>query len=385
MRKIALYFSVLLIVLGSCREPYNAEIEPSDLKVLVVEGYLDTEGIPSIMSLSYTRNITQEDGFTPIYPSANVFLESEGGQQYPLTALGQGNFEFAYDIPENELYRLRILMDDGVSYTSDPIKPIITPEIIDVGYERNEQGVEVYLTTKGDENADDFLWTYEETYAFRPRIPTAYRYDPDLRTVVLANDENRTDLCYREELSSDLILETSSRFEDQFVFRQSIKQIPTGDERITVKYSILISQKALDQRASEFWEVMRKNTDDLGSIFSPLPSNIGGNFKNDQDPSAPVVGYLSLGTVRQQRLFIEVRDVIPWPKAPVDDYFGCLVEPDTVFIEDYESAFNSGFYTPAVPIFCDTCFDPIGFQKAEVRCTDCTLRGSNVAPDYWED
>ena len=385
MRKIATYLSVFLLLLAACREPFNPEIEPTDLKVLVVEGYLDTEGIPSILNLSYTRNIDAGDDFQLNYPEGTVFLESESGTQFPLTSLGNGSFEFAEDIPEDQTYRLKIFLNDGSSYSSEQIQPIITPEIIDVGFEKNENGVEVYLTTKGDQNADDFLWTFEEAYAFRPKIPTAYRYDPNLKTVVLATDEYRTDLCYREVSSSDLILETSSRFEDQFVFRQSILQIPRGDERLTVRYTIQIAQKALDKNASEFWEVMRKNTDDLGSIFSPLPSNIGGNFVNDQDPSAPVVGYLSLGTVRQRRLWIDFRDVIPWGVAEVEDYFGCIAESDTVEIPDYESTFLSGSYTPAIPIYCDTCYEPIGFRKAERRCTDCTLRGSNVQPDYWED
>ncbi|MEN2283842.1 DUF4249 domain-containing protein [Algoriphagus sp. SE2] len=385
MRKIATYLFVFLFMLSACREPFNPEIEPSDLKVLVVEGYLDTEGLPSILNLSYTRNINSDDSFSPTYPNAIVFLESESGAQFDLNPLGNGSYEFAHDISETENYRLRILIDDGASYTSELLKPILTPEIIDVGFEKNEEGVEVYLTTKGDENADDFLWTFEETYAFRPRIPTSYRYDPDLKTVVLSTQENRTDLCYRDLISSDLILETSSRFEDQFVFRQSITQIIKGDERLSNRYSILISQKALDQKASEFWEVMRKNTDDLGSIFSPLPSNIGGNFKNDQDSGAPVVGYLSLGTVKQRRLWIDFRDVIPWGVAEVEDYFGCIAEPDTVFIPDYEVAFRTGSYMPAVPIFCDNCYDPIGFLKAERRCVDCTLRGTNVKPDFWED
>ncbi|WP_373396898.1 DUF4249 family protein [Algoriphagus halophilus] len=109
-----------------------------------------------------------------------------------------------------------------------------------------------------------------------------------------------------------------------------------------MRYSILISQKALDKGASDFWEIMRKNTDDLGSIFSPLPSNIGGNIKNDQNPNAPVVGYLSLGTVKQRRLFIGFQDILPWPRLDVPEYFGCIAEQDTILVEEYESAFMSG-------------------------------------------
>ena len=372
------------LVFTGCREPFNPDIEPADLSVLVVEGYLDTEGLPSILKLSYTRNIQSDNSFLPSYPNAFVTLRSETGAEYPLSDLGDGKFEFAHDIPEDENYRLYISINDGQSYTSDLLTPILTPEIIDVGIEKNEKGAEIYLTTKGDENADDFLWTYEETYAFRPGVSSLYKYDPDLNDVIVLAPKDRTDICYRGEVSSDLILETSSRFEDQFVFRQAITQILQNDERLALRYSILISQKALDKKASEFWEILRRNTDDLGSIFSPLPSNIGGNITNDQNPDQPVVGYVSLGKVRQQRLFVNVSEVAPW-RSIEPAYFGCFVEQDTVLKKDYAQAFFGGNFVPVVAIVPENGFNPIGFQGAAKRCTDCTLRGTNVKPDFWED
>ncbi|MFC5625587.1 DUF4249 domain-containing protein [Algoriphagus winogradskyi] len=373
------------MLLSGCREPFNPEIEPADLSVLVVEGYLDTEGLPSKLKLSYTQNIQTTNSYLPSYPSAVVFLRSESGEQYPLTDLGSGEFEFAYDIPENQNYRLYISTNEGRSYTSDLLQPILTPEIIDVGFVENELGVEVYLTTKGDENADDFLWTFEETYSFRPKFLSYYKFDPETADIVYRDQDERTDLCYRGSVSSDLILETSSRFEDQFVFRQSITQILKNDERLGLKYSILISQKALDKKASEFWEILRKNSDDIGSIFSPLPSNIGGNINNDQDPDAPVVGFVSLGTIRQKRLFISVQEVAPWiVYEPA--YGGCFVEPDTIPKTEYAQSFASGSFVPVFPIFSEfNELEPIGYRGSPRPCTDCTLRGTNVKPDFWED
>ena len=383
-RLVLLIFSCVLLLSG-CREPFNPEIEPADLNVLVVEGYLDTDGLASKLKLSYTRNIQTDNSFMPSYPTGNVVLKSESGEQYPLTELGSGEFEFAYDIPENQNYRLYISTIDGKSYTSELIRPILTPEIIDVGFVKNELGVEVYLTTKGDENADDFLWTFEETYAFRPKFPSYYKFDPETADIVYRDPEERIDLCYRGGESSDLILETSSRFEDQFVFRQSITQILDNDERLGIRYSILISQKALDKKASEFWEILRKNTDDIGSIFSPLPSNIGGNIKNDQNPDTPVVGFVSLGTIKQRRLYIAAQEVAPWiVMEPA--YGGCFLESDTIPKSEYAQSFASGSFLPVIPIWSETSAqEPLGYRGSVRTCADCTLRGTNVKPDFWED
>ncbi|MDN3205438.1 DUF4249 domain-containing protein [Algoriphagus sediminis] len=378
-------FSLLLLLILACREPFEPDIEPSDQNVLVVEGYLDSDGSPSILKLSFTSEL---DG--PIQDNsgllgASIFLESSSGNQFPLTEIGQGEYLHETDIPEVDTYRLRIFLRNGNSYTSEELRPIITPDIIDAGFVKNETGVEIFITTQGDENADNFLWTYEEAWAFRPAISSPFKYDPDVQDVVIRGDEERNDICYKVSPNSDLLLETSSRFEDQFVFRQSISQIEQGDEKLSVRYSILISQKALSEEDSEFWEILKKNTDDLGSIFSPLPSLIGGNISFDQDPSAPVIGQVSLGKVRQKRLFIDNREVIPWGLEEIPEYVGCFISQDTVFIESYPTKLQSGIILPVRPIIPEGGFNPIGYLTAPVNCVDCTRRGSNVPPEFWED
>lgn len=384
MKIQSLSFFLLLLLFWGCREPFEPEIEARDLNVLVVEGYLDSEGLSSNLRLSFTSNIQDEFNFNPSGLGATVYLESSSGARYSLLERGEGIYEFQHDIPENETYQLRIFLNDGTSYTSSELKPVITPEIIDVGFEQNEAGVEVFLTTKGNPDADDFLWTYEETWAFRPPIISFDKYDPELKRIIPRSAEERIDLCYRSALNSDLILETSSRFQDQFVFRQSIKQINRGDERLSLRYSILISQKALSKDAVEFWEILKKNTDDLGSIFSPLPSNIRGNIKQDQNPDVPVIGQVSLGKVQQKRLFIDIREVAPW-RPEVPEYSGCFLSADTVLVANYDAVFRSEINIPALPIYLENAIEPIGYRYSTPRCVDCTRRGTNVRPDFWEE
>ncbi|NVJ87646.1 MAG: DUF4249 domain-containing protein [Algoriphagus sp.] len=384
MRK-NLFLSLLLIgTLLSCREPFEPEINPVDLNVLVVEGYLDTEGTASQLSLSFTQPIQGQNQSSSLVEGADIYLESLSGEQFSFSELGQGVYEFQYDVSESGTYRLHIILRDGSSYTSEELQPLITPDIIDVGFEKNEGGVEIFLTTQGDENADDFLWTYEETWAFRPPFISLDKYVPETQQIVPRTQEERIDLCYRSQRNSDLLLETSSRFQDQFVFRQAIRQINRGDERLSLRYSILISQKAISQDDSEFWEILKKNSDDLGSIFSPLPSLIGGNIKQDQNSDVPVIGQVSLGVVKQRRLFIDIREVAPW-RADVEEYFGCVTAPDTVLVANYDSYFRSGGNIPTTPVFLENGFVPIGYRYSQASCVDCTRRGTNVRPEFWED
>ncbi|MFC3417097.1 DUF4249 domain-containing protein [Algoriphagus hitonicola] len=384
MKRILFLYGLIFLAFGACREPFEPEIDSVDLNVLVVEGYLDSDGSPSLISLSYTRPIQDDSPQLVPVGGATVYLENSASDRFPLEDLGGGSYQFEQDINEQDSYRLRIILSNGTSYTSDELTPIITPDIVDVGFERNEDGVEIFLTTKGDENADDFLWMYEETWAFRPPFPSQVKYDTASKQVILREPDERIDVCYKSERNSDLLLETSSRFEDQFVFRQAINQIDEGDERLSLRYSVLISQMALSKEDAEFWEILKKNTDDLGSIFSPLPSNIRGNIRQDQNPDAPVIGQVSLGKIRQKRLFIDLREVVPW-RAEVPEYFGCIQEPDTVLVKDYDDYFRTGRNMPTLPIFVGNGFEPIGYRYATASCVDCTRRGTNVKPEFWED
>lgn len=373
----------LILGLLGCREEFEPTISGSDSRILVVEGYLDTEGTTSILKLSYTQSLQSDSQDFPKVLGASVFLEGDSGTRFYLSEVGGGEYLFEQDIPEEDTYVLRISLPEGESYTSKELKPLDSTDIIDIDYEKNEDGVEIFITTRGDENADDFLWTYEETWAFQPPFPSNVKYDPDIRNVVERTEEEKYDLCYRTVPNSDLILQSSSSFEDQLVFRQPILQINQGDERLSVRYSILITQKALAPDATEFWENLRENTDDLGTIFSPLPSQVQGNMVHDQNPDTPVIGQVGLGRVSQKRLFIDILEVYPW-QPEVEDYFGCSLGADTVLVADYDVQFRYGAKVPTYPIYNLDGLVPIGYLYSTERCVDCTLRGSNVAPEFWE-
>ncbi|WP_166669839.1 DUF4249 domain-containing protein [Algoriphagus zhangzhouensis] len=374
----------LIISLLGCREEFEPKISGSDSRILVVEGYLDTDGVSSLLSLSYTQSLQSDIQDFPKVLGATVYLEASSGERFYLSEAGGGDYRFEQDISEEDTFVLKIFLPEGESYSSRELKPLNSTDIIEVDYEKNEDGVEIFITTQGDENTDDFLWTYEETWAFKPPFPSNFKYDQELKDVVERTESEKYDLCYRSEANSALILQSSSNFEDQLVFRQPILQINHGDERLSERYSILITQKALAPDATEFWENLRENTDDLGTIFSPLPSQIQGNMVHDQNPEIPVIGQVGLGKVSQKRLFIDILEVYPW-QPEVDDYFGCSLGADTVFVINYEAEFRFGNKVPTYPIYTVNGLVPIGYLYSEERCVDCTLRGSNVAPEFWED
>ncbi len=381
MGRISVLLFLFFATLLSCRTPYEPEVPAEELRILVVEGYLDTEGLRSELKLSRTAPLGAESAFYP-EARAKVLLKSTSGQSFPLVETELGNYVFERNIDEKQNYVLEIELSSGERYVSELMQPIVTPEIINAGFKRDEEGVEVYATTQGNANADDFLWTFEETWIYRPRIRTPYIYIPELKDVRDRKEEEQNSLCFKTESSPGILLETSSRFRDQVVFQKTITEIPQGDERIMERYSILISQKGLASKDVAFWEILKKNTEDIGSIFSPLPSLIGGNIKSLDAAKSPVIGQVSLGVVRQKRVYINFLEVLPWDY--LDPRFNdCVIGLEPVLRTDYQTIFGSGAVVPARPLMVGTTI--VGYYPSSKRCTDCTLYASKIKPSFWKD
>ncbi len=381
MGRISALLFLLFATLLSCRTPYEPEVPAEELRILVVEGYLDTEGLRSELKLSRTAPLGAESAFYP-ETRAKVLLKSTTGQAFSLIETELGTYVFERNIDEKQNYVLEIELNSGERYVSELMQPIVTPEIINAGFKRDEEGVEVYATTQGNANADDFLWTFEETWIYRPRIRTPYIYIPELKDVRDRKEEEQNSLCFKTESSPGILLETSSRFRDQVVFQKTITEIPEGDERIMERYSILISQKGLASKDVAFWEILKKNTEDIGSIFSPLPSLIGGNIKSLDAAKSPVIGQVSLGVVRQKRVYINFLEVLPWDY--LDPSFNdCSIGLDPIFRTDYQTIFGNGAVVPARPLMVGTAI--VGYYPSSKRCTDCTLYASKIKPSFWID
>jgi hypothetical protein len=342
---------------------------------------LDTEGLKSELKLSRTAPLGASSAFIPEL-RAKVVLKSAGGQIFPLQETGLGAYVFEKNIDEKQSYVLEIELSSGERYVSEGLQPIVTPEIIDAGFKKDEEGVEVFVSTQGNANADDFLWTFEETWIYRPRIRTAYIYVPELKNVRDRKDAEQTSLCFKTEPSPGILLETSSRFKDQVVFQKTITEIPKGDERIMERYSILISQKGLATKDVPFWEILKKNTEDIGSIFSPLPSLIGGNIKSLDAAKNPVIGQVSLGVIRQKRIYINQVEVSPWNY--LDPKFNdCVIGEEAILAKDYQTIFGNGAVVPTRPLMVGTTI--IGYYPSSKKCTDCSLYASKLKPKFWID
>jgi hypothetical protein len=371
----------VLLLLLSCKEEFNPSLSNADVDLLVVEGYIDISGQDSFIELSRTQPVQSNLPFAP-ETNAKLALSNETGTSWAFEETTPGKYKLNVVVPENGKYKLSIRLANGKEYGSDPMTPIITPEIDELGYTRDEAGVEIFVSTKGNDKAQFFLWDYEEHWIFRPGVLTPFKYNPLTRDVDFRDQNDRIDLCWNSNTFPKLILQNAARFDDNRILQRELVRIPLRSEKIMQRYSIRVRQRAIDSETFQFWEIMKRNSDDIGGIFSPLPSLLTTNIREQRSGANTAIGYVSMGVATYKRIYIDNSEVRPW-QVEQPDYLNCRIESDTVLVAQYQTAFGSGTFVPARPVIVVTT--TIGYLGTNVNCADCTLRGSNVKPDFWED
>lgn len=381
MRKRISYIIAILLALaiGSCRDPFEPEVTNEDIAILVVEGYIETNGEESKIFLSRTNPIRSEFTAQPV-TDADVFLIAESGEEWAFDESDTGAYTFTGFFDTNITYQLGIDLPNGKKYLSDPMRPIISPPMDELNFLRDEAGVEIFVSTKGNDEAQYFLWDYDEHWIFRPGVISFLKFEGG--QVSKRDPDERIDLCWNTNLFPKIILQNAARFEDNTIIQRELVRIPNESEKLSQRYSIKVRQRAIDQATYDFWEILRKNSDDIGGIFSPLPSLIGGNIKAVSPATDNAIGYVSMGQSASQRIYINNADVAPW-KVFIPEYEFCFVLGDTIPPNEAGTAFNNIDRVPAREIFDGMFF--LGYQASTKKCTDCTLRGTNIAPDFWED
>jgi hypothetical protein len=175
-----------------------------------------------------------------------------------------------------------------------------------------------------------------------------------------------------------------------------ISQYPLGyvdasTGKISHVYSLEVKQYAISAEAFTYWTLLKKNTEELGSIFDVQPSSLTGNVHCITDPGEPVIGYISTSTIKTRRIFVSgnrlpfhVPDFVP----PVDTV-ACTErfiskDPEFTLIARLETTLAGGdtlltFYR-ANPANNGI----LGYQYAPAICVDCRLQGgTNIKPSYW--
>jgi hypothetical protein len=381
------YLLFLIITTVGCRKPYNPPAITTPNGYLVVEGVINSGSDSTFIKLSHTVNISSKVTTNPVL-GAMLTVESDKNAIYSLIETTNGNYVSAgLNLDISGQYRLRIKTPDNKKYLSDFVPVKVTPLIDSIGYTIKsipDTGIQIYANTHDQNNNTRYYrWSYEEAWEFHSKYISYFISNGS--AILLRLPEQNITICYTNDVSSDIVLGSSSKLQRDMIFQNPIVYIPSTSEKIEDKYSILLHEYALTGDAYSFWVNLRKNTEQLGSIFDALPSEVQGNIHCITNPSERVIGYTSACTVSSKRIFIYNYRLPAWvPTYP----YAC--SQDTNYYVDPHSFRNTvalnlipfpDSIIPTTPL--GSFQNPIGFLSSSRECTDCTIRGSKTPPVFW--
>lgn len=364
---------VTIFLYVSCKDPFIPKLTSQNTNGLVVEGFIDG-GDSTIMDISRVRSLTGRDTATKIFvDGANVRIEDDQNNTYPLKAMGNGHYAALWMLSPSNHYRIHITTADNNDYVSDFVKMKVAPPIDSVNYQFTKDGAQFFINSHDDSrNTTFYRWDFSETWEYHSTFVSQFYYDP--YQVKIFPRVVSVDVCWQTGRSNRILINSTAKLQKDEISGFPINLIPYGDVRLGVLYSINVRQFALDTLGFNFFNLLKKNSEQVGTLFDPQPNNIRGNVYNANDPSEIVIGYIGAGISSSKRLFFQ----IPWNYQQ-----NC---PEVKIVPNNRDSlihyFGENGYIPLLPEIGgkDTTAWDAGFNL----CTDCTLRGgTNVKPSYW--
>ena len=372
--------AVMVLMAVSCRKPFEPAVFKSGYNYLVVDGFINAapNGVTNIL-LSRTANVSDSAVANKPELNAGVTIESNSGQSYTLTPQGtDGTYSSApLNLDNTKQYRVSIKMAGGSQYRSDFITPHPTPPIDSVDW-RQDNDVTVYVNAHDPANNTLYYrwtfteaWQYESTYYSEWGVANNLIYHRDSLTQQIHE-------CWMTTYSTDILLGSSVALSQDVISQAPLTKLARADRKLNIRYSILVNQYALTAPAYTYWQIIQKNTQQLGSLFDEQPSQLMGNLHSITNPNEPVIGYMTVTSQQQARIFIDNKDLQgQWIGAVPD--FSCQVvvtsqDPYNFAIFDYPDK----TYLPLYFISGG------GLAVAKGICVDCTLQGGvSIKPVFW--
>ena len=377
----------------ACVDLYTPDIgEYQD--ALVVDAVFSNSFVPSKVVLTRTVNYNDLN----IIPEEEAIVEilEMDGPRHRLVEQSPGIYQSDPDqfqgIPGRS-YQLNITTRDGSSYESDweimnnPV-PIANIEkvyeeipVFDQSYEL-DKGINLYLSSVNESTETHYYrWSFEETFEFRVPFPSKVDFT-EAQEVIPHNRELET--CWRTINSSKTLIASSENAQDGSISKQPIQFVSVNDERLLIKYSILIRQHSISKSTYTYHKNILETTETTGSLFDPIPTENFGNM-HSLNGNLPIIGYFEVAGIDEERLWISKEEIPTNPLIPTG-FEACpevTINTTNRFIYNWQIRRN----LERGLVLVDSLFPFVnwtGFLMTTPRCADCTLTGTNVKPDYWE-
>ena len=443
--RAAVWLPVLLLLpqLG-CVEEVDIETDDASIQqarnALVVEATLTDEQRTQEVVLSRAADFEndsivefdEEDPSTYIIPDldpanrpilyetgATVTVTDDSGTVYPFVEGDPGRYfsQAPFAAQPGRSYQLRITLRGGQRIVSELETLAGTATLDDLRAERASdplqgEGIRFLVDGTSIGGSDAFFrYTFEETFRvvaplWSPQEFVLSDYDPCANpveyTLEIVNRTEENQVCYRTEASSAIVQASTAGLAGGRLRNFPVHFLSRDTYKIAERYSIRVRQLVENREAYSYYDRLR-NFSQEGNVFAQVqPGFLQGNLQPEGAASLLVIGYFSVASVSEERIFLNYEDYFPGePEPPFLVPCSLLSSPEAhptycpaepvlggsgggcplSVIELLDLGGLISYYSDNNETVVTSCAGPHVYVPRV--CGDCTVLGSNQAPDFW--
>lgn len=377
-RLLILCMFLLTLTSVSCIKSFDPQIKGSDARKYVVMGRVSTADSLQKVNVSLSTPISR-----PAYEAVSgceVNIIDAQANTFLLNDFGNGDYmgsiDPSYMFP-GAAFMVEVITPDGTRIISDFDQINPSPEIDSVYFEIGEiegnsiaktRGIQFYIDFTGElTDSREYLFEAIETWEYHSEYPLEWYYDGTVHHVVPPDYSKM--VCWRTEKIPEIFTLNTKNLTANASVRVPLHFVSNTTTRLLFGYSLLIKQISLSEAAYAFWDQMRLNSTQDGSLYGKQPIAIRGNLQNTTDPDREVLGFFGVSSVHEKRIFVEnVMEVF------ADTYCSPAVLRKglrEISPRDYPAYLMGDAERYYLVWLNDECVD----------CT--TLQGINIKPAFW--
>src|SRR5664279_1307186 len=375
IKKVHIIILILsLFLMGSCITPFIPKVN-EDKKILVVEGLITDQPDTNTIKLSRSLSLGISALPNPV-KGCIVTISDELGNIYSFTETTDGKYvsdPSKFKGITGRFYTLHINTNNGnnsLNYQSYPMEMKPVPPIDSIYYEKvaikevegtnSQEGCQIYLDTHDPTNQSKYYrWEFSETWEFR--LP-----------YIVTNSK-----CWISNKSDLINIKSTTALEETKISRYPLYFISNTTDRLRVMYSILVKQYSLSIDEYQYWEKLQKITEMVGGLYDITPSTVPSNVYCLDNPDEQVLGYFSVSASASKRLFIKANFA-----GIFTPYTDRVCVADTIFGDEPIPSLGTFTWIIVVHPIPPPQYVIITRVKG---CYDCTVRGTNIEPDFWPE
>lgn len=383
----SILIAVLSLGLGGCVESFDAATEEFE-SALVIDALITNEVKHQQINLSRTFRFEEEEASGEVGATVSVLDDMQNEYIFVENNPGEYISETMFAAQPNVNYQLSIVTRGGSIYESTPVVlPKNTP--MDDLYaalvtnDQDEEGVGILVDTFDPEGESQYYrFDYEETYKIIPPFWNPQELSIQQEVPLFFNVLPRVQqeqICFNTVNSVNVILGDTSGFTEDRLSRFEVRFLARDNYIISHRYSILVKQYVISREAHVFYETLNEFSG-LESIFSEnQPGFFNGNISAVNDPREKVIGFFDVSPVDSRRIFFDHDEFFPEDLVPAWPFDCQVTTPIPIELLNQVKFELTEFWAQHEPEDASQ-----GDYKVVPRiCGDCTVLGTNVAPDFW--